>query len=84
MQNSDWKEFWKLLDEYIRCEYDGEEEDITFAAYTKMRQHAQYLSNCPDELKLYFTSGNNVPVTRATILAKDFWRIIGEEPPWNN
>lgn len=30
-----------------------------------------------EELKLCFTSGNGVPVDRATILAKDFWRIVG-------
>jgi hypothetical protein len=29
------------------------------------------------ELAKYFTSGNNVPVERATIMAKDFWRITG-------
>lgn len=29
------------------------------------------------ELKKYFTSSNSIPVERATILAKDFWRIIG-------
>lgn len=32
------------------------------------------------ELAKYFTSGNCVPVERATILAKDFWRITGLEP----
>ena len=29
------------------------------------------------ELAKYFTSGNDVPVERATILAKDFFRITG-------
>ena len=29
------------------------------------------------ELNQYFTSGNSIPGERATILAKDFWRIIG-------
>jgi len=29
------------------------------------------------ELAKYFTSGNGVPVERATILAKDFFRITG-------
>ena len=28
------------------------------------------------DLSLYFTSGNSIPVERATILAKDFWRIV--------
>lgn len=32
------------------------------------------------ELKRYFTSGNDVPVERATIYAKDFWKIINESP----
>ena len=32
------------------------------------------------ELAKYFTSGNCVPVERATIMAKDFWRITGLEP----
>ena len=33
-----------------------------------------------EELALYFTSENGVPVERATILAKDFWRITGMKP----
>lgn len=33
-----------------------------------------------DEFALYFTSGNSVPVERATIRAKDFWRITGMAP----
>lgn len=33
-----------------------------------------------DELARYFESGNGVPVERATILAKDFWRITGLTP----
>ena len=37
-------------------------------------QKAQY------ELARYFTSGNSIPVERATILAKDFWRITGLTP----
>lgn len=28
------------------------------------------------ELSRYFTSGNEFPVERATILAKDFWKIV--------
>ena len=32
------------------------------------------------ELARYFTSGNGIPVERATILAKDFWRITGLTP----
>ena len=34
------------------------------------------LNKVISELTLYFTSGNNIPVERATILAKDFWRIM--------
>lgn len=33
------------------------------------------LRNAVAELTRYFSSGNDVPVERATILAKDFWRI---------
>ena len=33
------------------------------------------------ELAKYFTSGNCVPVERATIAAKDFWQITGLETP---
>ena len=29
------------------------------------------------ELARYFTSGNSVPIERATIRAEDFWRITG-------
>lgn len=40
----------------------------------------QRLQNAVAELASYFTSGNGVPVERATILAKDFWRITGLTP----
>jgi len=33
-----------------------------------------------NELAKYFVSGNSVPVERATIFAKDFWRIAGMAP----
>lgn len=33
-----------------------------------------------NELARYFTSGNSVPVERATIKAADFWRITGKTP----
>jgi hypothetical protein len=32
------------------------------------------------ELARYFTSRNDVPVERATIHAKDFWRVTGMQP----
>lgn len=38
------------------------------------------LRHAMGELARYFTSGNSVPVERATILAKDFWRITGLTP----
>lgn len=38
------------------------------------------LRNALAELALYFTSGNEVPVERATIRAADFWRITGMTP----
>jgi pantoate kinase len=34
------------------------------------------LADALNELRSYFTSGNDVPVERSTILAKDFWRIV--------
>jgi hypothetical protein len=34
------------------------------------------LEKAIDQLKRYFTSGNDVPVERATILSKDFWSIL--------
>lgn len=36
--------------------------------------------NAVSELAKYFTSGNSVPVERATIRADDFWRITGLTP----
>ena len=44
----------------------------------KQELEIEYLRKQLDELKKYFTSTNDIPVERATILAKDFWRIIGE------
>jgi len=41
------------------------------------------LKKAIEELKRYFTSGNQVPVDRATIKAEEFYRIIGEERPKN-
>ena len=41
------------------------------------------LRTAQSELARYFTSGNSVPVERATILAKDFWRITGLTPNTN-
>lgn len=39
------------------------------------------ITPCPicmiEELDKYFTSGNDIPVERATILAKDYWKIRG-------
>lgn len=40
----------------------------------RLRRHEKAIK----ELKLYFTSGNNVPVERATIMAADFWKIVGD------
>lgn len=38
------------------------------------------LNKIINDLSLYFTSGNSIPVERATILAKDFWRIVESLP----
>lgn len=40
----------------------------------RLRRHEKVIQ----ELKLYFTSGNSVPVERATIMAVDFWKIVGD------
>lgn len=45
----------------------------------KTQKEVNRLLDQIDELKKYFTSGNDIPVERATILAKDFWKIIGTE-----
>jgi hypothetical protein len=29
-----------------------------------------------EQLALYFTSGNKIPVSQATISAEDFWKIL--------
>ena len=39
----------------------------------------EYLQNQLKELDKYFTSANNIPVERATIMAKDYWKIRGIE-----
>lgn len=46
----------------------------------QMSDHIETLEEQISELKKYFTSGNSIPVERATILAKDFWLIIGQVP----
>ena len=33
-----------------------------------------------ETLAQYFTSGNQIPVEKATILAVDFWKITGMTP----
>lgn len=47
---------------------------------TMTREQLDHVSNLDRQirdLKKYFTSGNEIPVERATILAKDFWQIVG-------
>jgi len=44
------------------------------------REECTRLRGAMAKLRLYFTSGNTIPVERATILGKDFWEILGEEP----
>jgi len=46
----------------------------------RMEVEIASLRNAQSELARYFTSGNGVPVERATILAKDFWRITDTTP----
>jgi len=45
--------------------------------YDRMVEQSNKQQEVLRELAKYFTSGNAVPVERATILAKDFWRITG-------
>jgi hypothetical protein len=44
-----------------------------------MRSKLEALELQLSELDKYFTSGNVIPVERATILAKDYWKIRGRE-----
>jgi len=46
-------------------------------AIVRLRNGKLNRATALDELAKYFTSGNEIPVERATILAKDFWRITG-------
>lgn len=59
--------------------------------HKRARHDAAELANAADielarlqgalaQLARYFTSGNSVPVERATIRAEDFWRITGLAP----
>lgn len=41
---------------------------------------AEQAEQALSEIARYFTSGNEVPVERATIKASDFWRISGIKP----
>jgi hypothetical protein len=40
-------------------------------------EYIEYLEKQLAELDKYFTSGNDVPVERAVIHAKDYWKIRG-------
>lgn len=59
---------------FVRREDFGEAEQTEWCG-----RHAKQ-RDALNELARYFTSGNSVPVERATILAKDFWRITGLTP----
>lgn len=50
-----------------RCEYIGFTKELI--------QEIQRLNTTLDELQAYFTSGNDIPVERATIKASEFYRI---------
>ncbi len=50
------------------------------AFFQKAADEIERIRTAQAELAKYFTSGNCVPVERATILAKDFWRITGMTP----
>ena len=61
-------------------QHDSPQGDLNAEEVQRLQQLCEVQSRQISELKKYFTSGNSVPVERANILAKDFWRIIGEEP----
>lgn len=50
-------------------------------ALTAIEQRCTAMARALDELALYFTRENDVPVERVTIMSKDFWRITGMVPP---
>ncbi len=56
---------------FVRRKEFGEAEQVEWCGL-----HAKW-RDALNELALYFTSGNSVPVERATIRAEDFWRITG-------
>ncbi|MEQ9131123.1 MAG: hypothetical protein RJQ08_13555 [Salinisphaeraceae bacterium] len=62
-------ECWDFAMEFL-----GSPEDAEVVAYVER------LEGSLAELARYFTSGNSVPVERATIKANDFWRITGMTP----
>lgn len=49
----------------------------------KLSAELEQANNIIAELSRYFTSGNSVPVDRATISAKVFWKLLGQEPKVN-
>lgn len=58
----------------------GEFEQVNGAVANTLQREVDELQAKLDRLALYFTSGNCVPVKRATIRADDFWRITGMQP----
>lgn len=55
-------------------------DQVEHGDYQAMAAEAERLRKALAELARYFTSGNSVPVERASITAKDFWRITGLAP----
>jgi len=54
-------------------------EGAIYDPYEELGQLDNKYFGMIQQLKKYFTSGNNIPVERATILAKDFWAIVGKD-----
>lgn len=75
-------------DQYNQWDDLGLDEIVAFAQEVEREQarhdaadtEAERMRNALAELARYFTSSNSVPVERATILAKDFWRITALTP----
>ena len=68
------------LERHVGPDTDAEFAALVDATCSPTAKEIDRLRSVVAELMLYFTSGNGVPVERATILAKDFWRITGLPP----
>lgn len=61
------------LQESYRCGLYCETNVDSYSQMSHELNNALYIL---DQLKKYFTSGNDIPVDKATIKADDFWRLL--------